>query len=53
MKQGSPVELILKDGRIIGYFQYQARGIICLSMDSGGSYSWEIVKKDVKKIVEL
>jgi len=53
MKQGQIVEIILKDVRLVGYFLYKERGTTWISMDYAGNYSWDIIKKDIKKIVEL
>lgn len=53
MTQGTKVELILKDGRIIGYYQYTERNTVYVSMDYSGMTSWGIEKKEIKKIVEL
>lgn len=53
MIQGTKVELVLKDGRMIGYFLYRERGTTWISMDSHGMYSYGVINKEIKKIIEL
>lgn len=53
MKQGDKIEIILKDARLIGYFQYKERGTTWISMDYSGMFSYGVHSPDIKKIVEL
>lgn len=53
MIQGTKVELVLKDGRMIGYFLYKERGVTWISMDSYGMYSYGVSTSDIKKVIEL
>lgn len=53
MIQGAKVELILEDGRMLGYYQYVENKTMFISMDYSGMYSVGILKSDIKKIIEL